>query len=36
MGYRPHPDVCVWESETHGLGVFAPAAISGDVAIEWC
>ena len=36
MEYRPHPDVCVRPSETHGLGVYAAAALPADTIIERC
>lgn len=36
MEYRPHPDVCVRPSATHGLGVYAAAAIPADTVLERC
>ena len=36
MEYRVHADVCVRESKTHGLGVFARSPVKVDSVIETC
>ena len=36
MEYRVHADVCVRQSKTHGLGVFARAPVKADSVIETC